>query len=111
MIYSNNAECGEIFSQQSFFQPYRSKNFDSSLPIGHSEKSLAIIMGTGFPLFEPEIAAIRWHMTPYRLNKQNEDEMYSYECAVWKYPLVTLISCSDTLCAKIIEVAAQWLDV
>ena len=28
MIYSNNAECGEIFSQQSFFQPYRSKNFD-----------------------------------------------------------------------------------
>ena len=90
---------------------YYQKNFDSSLPIGHSEKSLAIIMGTGFPLFEPEIAAIRWHMAPYRLNKQNEDEMYSYECAICRYPLVTLISCSDTLCAKIIEVAAQWLDV
>lgn len=40
------------------------------------------------------------------LNKQNEDEMFSYECAVWKYPLVTLVSCSDTLCAKNIEVAA-----
>ncbi len=87
------------------------RDFDSSLPIGHSEKSLAIIMGAGFPLSESEIAAIRWHMAPYRLNKQNEDEMYSYECAIWKYPLVTLISCSDTLCAKVIEVAAQWLDV
>ena len=29
MIYSNNAECGEIFSQQSFFQPYRSRFFRS----------------------------------------------------------------------------------
>ena len=27
MIYSNNAECGEIFSQQSFFQPYRGYDF------------------------------------------------------------------------------------
>ena len=28
MIYTYNAECGEIFSQQSLFQPYRSNKFE-----------------------------------------------------------------------------------
>ncbi len=81
------------------------RNAHSTLPIGHSEKSLAMIMATGYPLTESEVCAIRWHMAPFRLNQQCPDELSSYECAVRRYPLVTLIGCSDTLCAKIIEVA------
>lgn len=74
---------------------------DSILP--HSEMSLLIIMKVGYPLLDSEIAAIRWHMAPYRLNQQCEDERLSYERAVNKYPLVTLIGCSDTISAKIVE--------
>jgi len=77
------------------------RNNDSMLP--HSEMSLLTIMKVGYPLLDAEIAAIRWHMAPFRLNQQCEDEKLAYEWAVRKYPLVTLIGCSDTISAKIVE--------
>ena len=76
---------------------------DASLPIGHSEKSLTIILGSGYPLNESEICAIRFHMAPFRLNHVCSDELSSFETSQEKYPLVTLLECADTLCAKIIE--------
>lgn len=39
---------------------------DSTLPLGHGEKSLYILQHLGMELTEQEAAAIRWHMGAYR---------------------------------------------
>ena len=52
---------------------------------------------------DPELVAIRWHMGPWSVNMENNDEKMSFKAAQDKFALVTIIQVADTLAARIIE--------
>ena len=75
----------------------------TDLPVGHGEKSVIMILQTGFELTYDEILAIRWHMGAFDLSTYN-DAKQSFNVAGDKSPLVTIIMCADMLASRIMEV-------
>lgn len=45
---------------------------DDKLPLGHGEKSVAVLLRNGVPLEEEEMLAVRWHMLSF------DDSAHSY---------------------------------
>lgn len=78
----------------------------STLPVGHGEKSVMMLLRAGLDLEDDEILAIRWHMGPWDLPPQSIEMDKSYRIAQKKSPLVALIHTADTLAAQIIEADA-----
>lgn len=72
-------------------------------PIGHGEKSVILALCSGLIMTDSEMVAIRWHMGPWCVNMNSNDDRQSYRVAESKYPLVTILQTADTLAAKIIE--------
>ena len=72
-------------------------------PYGHGEKSVILLQQWGLRLTEEEIVAIRWHMGAWGVNTRYYDEMASYNAAVKKYPLVTILQMADQYATNIIE--------
>lgn len=68
----------------------------SQLPLGHGEKSISIILQCGYPLTREEMLAIRWHMSSFKLNPFDMEEMGNFRCASVE-PLVYLIQAADQL--------------
>ena len=73
---------------------------DENFPVGHGEKSVILLLQSGLDLNDDEIYAIRWHMGPWNLNR--DDERF-YRQAGKITPLQTLIHPADTLASGIIE--------
>lgn len=73
---------------------------DEAFPCGHGEKSVIMLLQSGIDLSEDEICAIRWHMGPWNITK--EDEKY-YRQASKASPLQPLIHTADTLASAILE--------
>lgn len=73
---------------------------DENFPIGHGEKSVIQLLQSGLDLTDDEIYAIRWHMGPWNLNR--DDERF-YRQASKQTSLQTLIHTADTLASGIIE--------
>lgn len=73
------------------------------LPVGHGEKSVMQILRTGYRLTDDEMAAIRWHMGPFRLCFNSAEELLHYEKAQRTIPLVEIIHLADSLVANIVE--------
>lgn len=71
----------------------------STLPVGHGEKSVMMLLRAGLDLEDDEILAIRWHMGPWDLPPQSIEMDKSYRIAQKKSPLVALIHTADTLAA------------
>ena len=73
---------------------------DENFPIGHGEKSVIMLLRSGIDLSEDEMCAIRWHMGPWNLSR--DDEKF-YRQAHRNTPLPGLIHVADTLASAIIE--------
>lgn len=75
------------------------KNF----PMGHGEKSLVLVLCSGFDLYDDEMLAIRWHMGAWGVNMASYDEQRNYDEARTLYPLVTIVQVADGLAANVME--------
>lgn len=73
---------------------------DENFPVGHGEKSVIVLLQSGLDLTDDEIYAIRWHMGPWNLSR--DDERF-YRQASRKTPLQTLIHAADTLASGVLE--------
>lgn len=73
---------------------------DEMFPCGHGEKSVIMLLRSGIDLDDDEIYAIRWHMGPWNLGK--EDEKY-YRQASRQTPLQAVIHTADTLASAVLE--------
>ena len=73
---------------------------DENFHIGHGEKSVIMLLRSGIDLSEDEMCAIRWHMGPWNLSR--DDEKF-YRQAHRNTPLPGLIHVADTLASAIIE--------
>lgn len=73
---------------------------DENFPVGHGEKSVILLLQSGLDLTDEEIYAIRWHMGPWNLNR--DDERF-YRQAGKLTPLQNLIHAADTLASGILE--------
>jgi len=76
-------------------------NPKSCLPIGHSEKSIALAQRF-FRLNEDEILSIRWHMGAFSLDKSNRGMQKDFDKA-FENPIVLLTHMADWICASMIE--------
>lgn len=73
---------------------------DENFPVGHGEKSVILLLQSGLDLHDDEIYAIRWHMGPWNLSR--DDEKF-YRQAGRATPLQPLIHAADTLASAILE--------
>lgn len=73
---------------------------DERFPVGHGEKSVILLLQSGLDLSDEEIYAIRWHMGPWNLSR--DDERF-YRQAAKATPLQPLIHAADTLASAIME--------
>lgn len=73
---------------------------DENFPVGHGEKSVILLLQSGLDLRDDEIYAIRWHMGPWNLSR--DDERF-YRQASKLTPLQALIHTADTLASAILE--------
>ena len=74
-----------------------------SLPIGHGEKSVVMLIRMGLDLEDDEILAIRWHMGPWAVDTTQIDIDRSYRQAILNTPRVPLIHTADTIASQIFE--------
>ncbi len=75
----------------------------TSLPIGHGEKSVVMLLRSGLDLEDDEILAIRWHMGPWCVDTTQIEQDRSYRTAVAQSPLVPLIHSADTVSSQLLE--------
>lgn len=74
----------------------------SDFPMGHGEKSVIRLLRLGLEMTDEEMLAIRWHMSAFDMSDSPEARG-NYAAAGDKSPLVTLISCADTLASHLVE--------
>ena len=75
---------------------------DENFPVGHGEKSVILLLQSG--LSDDEIYAIRWHMGPWNLSR--DDERF-YRQAGRISALQPLIHSADTIASAILERPAK----
>lgn len=73
---------------------------DENYPVGHGEKSVIFLLRSGIDLTDDETYAIRWHMGPWNLSR--DDEKF-YRQAQKLSPLPALIHTADTIASAILE--------
>lgn len=73
---------------------------DENFPVGHGEKSVIILLQSGLDLTDDEIYAIRWHMGPWNLSR--DDEKF-YRQAGRQSALQPLIHSADTIASALLE--------
>lgn len=73
---------------------------DENFPVGHGEKSVILLLQSGLDLHDDEICAIRWHMGPWNLSR--DDEKF-YRSAGRNSALPALIHSADTIASAILE--------
>lgn len=75
----------------------------SSLPLGHGEKSVIMLLTLGLKLTKDEMLAIRWHMTAWELAFHSGEQKANLQKAKEIAPLCTLIQCADGLASALLE--------
>lgn len=76
----------------------------ATLPLGHGEKSLAMLFAAGLkPITRDEMLAIRWHMGPWELPFQSYDSKSNLNTAKETCPLLNLLQAADGLSSGITE--------
>ena len=75
----------------------------SSLPLGHGEKSVIMLLTLGLKMTKDEMLAIRWHMTAWELAFQSGEQKSNLQTAKEIAPLCTLIQCADGLASALLE--------
>ena len=75
----------------------------SSLPLGHGEKSVIMLLTLGLKLTKDEMLAIRWHMTAWELAFQSPEQKSNLQIARDTSPLRTIIQAADGLSSSLLE--------
>lgn len=75
----------------------------SNFPLGHGEKSVIVLLRSGFELTDDEIMAIRWHMNAWDLPFQSYDIKSNFNKAKEICPLVSLVQAADCLASNLLE--------
>lgn len=75
----------------------------SNFPLGHGEKSVIVLLRSGFELTDDEIMAIRWHMNAWDLPFQSYDIKSNYNKAKEICPLLSLVQAADCLASNLLE--------
>lgn len=82
------------------------KAFDvdySNFPMGHGEKSVIVVLRSGFDISDNEMLAIRWHMGAWDLAFQSPEQKNNINTARDKSPLCGLLQLADGIAANLIE--------
>ena len=73
---------------------------DESIPIGHGEKSVIMLLRLGLEMTEEEMLAIRWHMGPCTFQEKSVDkENYDAARKSHAHSLIDLIRKADGIAA------------
>ena len=75
----------------------------SSLPLGHGEKSVIMLLTLGLKLTRDEMLAIRWHMTAWDLAFHSLEQKNNLQMARETAPLCTIIQTADGLSSALLE--------
>ena len=75
----------------------------SNFPLGHGEKSVIVLLRSGFELTDDEIMAIRWHMNAWDLPFQSYDIKSNFNKAKEICPLLSLVQAVDCLASNLLE--------
>ena len=75
----------------------------SSLPLGHGEKSVIMLLTLGLRLTRDEMLAIRWHMTAWELPFHSSEAKANLNAARETAPLCTIIQTADGLSSALLE--------
>ena len=75
----------------------------SNFPLGHGEKSVIVLLRSGFELTDDEIMAIRWHMNAWDLPFQSYDIKSNFNKAKEICLLVSLVQAADCLASNLLE--------
>ena len=75
----------------------------SNFPLGHGEKSVIVLLRSGFELTDDEIMAIRWHMNAWDLPFQSYDIKSNINKAKEICPLLSLVQAADCLASNLLE--------
>lgn len=78
-------------------------DYNSSLPLGHGEKSVIMLLSWGLSLTTEEILAIRWHMAAWDIPLQSPEHKEGLNAAKAKTPLVSLIQSADGIATGLLE--------
>ena len=75
----------------------------SNFPLGHGEKSVIVLLRSGFELTDDEIMAISWHMNAWDLPFQSYDIKSNFNKAKEICPLLSLVQAADCLASNLLE--------
>ena len=75
----------------------------SSLPLGHGEKSVIMLLALGLRLTRDEMLAIRWHMTAWELAFHSAEQKGNLQAARDSSPLCAVIQAADGLSSSLLE--------
>lgn len=75
----------------------------SNFPLGHGEKSVIVLLRSGFELTDDKIMAIRWHMNAWDLPFQSYDIKSNFNKAKEICPLLSLVQAADCLASNLLE--------
>ena len=85
------------------WESYKGYDCDySAFPMGHGEKSVAMLYRWGFDLHDDEALAIRWHMANWQMGGDHESQS-NFSAAVQKTPLLPCLIAADQLATWITE--------
>ena len=82
---------------------YQVDYYNSSLPLGHGEKSVILLLSWGLELKPEEMLAIRWHMSAWDMPMQSAEHKESFNAAKAQSPLVSLIQTADGIATGLLE--------
>ena len=75
----------------------------TSLPLGHGEKSVIMLLTLGVKLTKDEMLAIRWHMTAWELAFQSPEQKANLQKAREIAPLCAIVQAADGLASALLE--------
>ncbi len=88
------------------WETYMTWEFKETFPLGHAEKSLAII-SRYMRLTDEEMLAIRWHMGMFDVGENGSSNRYAFYDATDVSPLVSIVCSADFLASKCMELTTE----
>lgn len=89
--------------EQGKWKEVQSYIVEDSLPLGHGEKSLAILLSCGLDLKPEEMLAIRWHMGNWEACQMSAESQAAYRKSMNEVFLVGLLCNADTISSNLLE--------
>ena len=90
-------------NSNSEWESYYGYEIEDSFPIGHGEKSVIMLQNFGLEMTAEEMIAIRFHMGSWDGGMLTNDIKASYQTALNKCPLMTVLQMADNTASLLFE--------